>query len=1088
MSQTEGPGPNEDDEGQDESGSEPEPNDPRLGGSASDPDAGASQSGTGGPANADGRTGASGMPGPSGPPRRGGGPPRGPRRPGLRSGRSGGRLGPTIAVVVAVLAVITWLAQLWTEFLWFDSVGYRSVLTTRLGTQVGLFLIAGAITAVAVWASLTIAYRKRPIYAPSSPEQANLDRYRAALEPVRRLVFLGVPLALGAFSGAAAMAQWETVLLWLNRQPFGVKDAQFGLDVGFYIFTLPLLDTLVSFATLVLGLALLGALMTHYVYGGIQLQSPGERTTPAARIHLAVLFAAVIAVRGVAYWLERYSLTTADHQRITGLTYTDVNAVLPTRGVLAIAAALCAVLFISTIWTRSWRIPIIGLVGLVVVALLVGGAYPALIQSLRVRPSEAALETPFIQKNIDATLQAYGMEETEFTPYDAETEATAGQLRSDADTIPGIRIVDPSVVSPTFRQLQGVRNYYQFPEALDVDRYQVEGESADTVIALRELRLEGIEGAQRNWVNDHTVYTHGFGAVAAFGNQRTATGEPIFYERNIPPVGDLGDYEPRIYFGEYSPDYSIVGAPEGSSKQELDRPDSDNDTGEIRNTYQGNGGVAIGSFAKQLAYAIKYRQAEIVLSENVNSESRMLDYREPRERVERVAPWLRLDGNPYPAVVDGRVKWIVDGYTTSSRYPYSQLKALEDATIDSVVSTASNVQSIGGGEVNYIRNSVKATVDAYDGEITLYAWDEEDPMLRAWSQAFDNTVEPLSEIDGELMEHLRYPEDLFKVQRDVMSSYHVQDADAFFTGQDFWEVSEDPSVEDAEVDQPPYYLSIAMPGQDEPTFSLTTNFIPRGEERQNLVGYMAVDADAGADKGTKREGYGQLRVLELPRSSTVNGPGQFQNEISSSNETSEAFTQTLSQFLNLNRQQGSKVTIGNLLTLPVGGGLLYVEPVYVQADGGSSYPLQRLVVVSFGEELAWSDTLDGALDELFGGDSGAAAADQGSGAEDPIDGPDPDDSEGGGSGDNADQTAEPSETEEPASGADAGDLEQAIADIEKAYADGQEALSNNDLAAYAEAQDRLDEAISRAVTAAPSGGSISLDSETGDVSSTTEEP
>ncbi|MGB3258870.1 MAG: UPF0182 family protein [Ornithinimicrobium sp.] len=1064
MSQTEGPGPNDDD-GQDDSG---------QGGnsSASGP--------TGGPSG-----GPAGMPGPTGAPRAGGPPPRGPGRGRRRS--SGGRLGPTIAVVVAVIALITWLAQLWTEFLWFDSVGYRSVLTTRLGTQVALFAIAGVVTGVVVWSSLTIAYRKRPIYAPSSPEQANLDRYRAALEPVRRLVFLGVPIALGAFSGAAAMAQWETVLLWVNRQPFGVTDEQFNMDVGFYIFTLPFYDVLVSFATLVLGLALLGALLTHYVYGGIQLQSPGDRTTHAARIHLVVLFAALLGVRAVAYWLERYSLTTSQHQRITGLNYTDVNAVLPTRGVLAIAAALVAVFFISTIWTKTWRLPIIGLAGLVVVALLVGGAYPALIQSLRVRPSEAQLEAPFIQKNIDATLEAYDLEDTEFTAYNASTEVSPGQLREDADTIPGIRIVDPSVVSPTYRQLQGVRSYYQFPEALDVDRYEVDGELVDTVIAVRELRLEGVEDAQRNWVNDHTRYTHGFGVVAAYGNQRTPTGEPIFYEQNIPPVGDLGEYEPRIYFGEYSPNYSIVGAPEGSPDQELDRPDSDSETGEIQNTYQGNGGVAIGSFPKQLAYAIKYRQAEILLSSNVNSESRMLDYREPRERVERVAPWLRLDGNPYPAVVDGKIKWIVDGYTTSARYPYSQLKALDDATADSLVNQAGNVQSIGGGQVNYIRNSVKATVDAYDGEITLYAWDEEDPMLQAWSSAFDNTVQPLSEIDGELMSHLRYPEDLFKVQRDVMSSYHVQSADAFFGGQDFWRVSEDPSVEATqEVDQPPYYLSIAMPGQDEPSFSLTTNFIPRGSDRQNLVGYMAVDADAGSEDGTLREGYGKLRVLELPRNSTVNGPGQFQNEIASSNETSEAFTQTLSQFLNLNRQQGSEVTIGNLLTLPVGGGLLYVEPVYVQASGGSSYPLQRLVVVSFGDDLAWSDTLDGALDELFAGDAGVDAPDSESAAEEPVE-PDSD-SETAAPGDGAEQTAEPTDPAEPAPSGDPADLEQAIADIEQAYADGQEALANNDLAAYAEAQDRLDEAIQRAVNASPEGGSISLDSETGDVSDTTEAP
>ncbi|MGI8949695.1 MAG: UPF0182 family membrane protein, partial [Ornithinimicrobium sp.] len=1019
----------------------------------------------------------SGLPGPSGGGSAGGVGggggrlPPGPPGPARRSG--GGRLGPTIGIVVLVLAVITWLAQLWTEFLWFESVGYRSVLTTRLGTQVALFLLAGVVTGVLVWSSLWLAHKHRPIYAPSSPEQANLDRYRAALEPVRRIVFIAVPVVLGGFAGAAAIAQWETVLLWFNRQPFEATDEQFGMNVGFYVFTLPFLNVLVSFATLTLGVAVVGALLTHYVYGGVQLQSPGDRTTPAARIHLALLFAALVAVRAVAYWLERYNLTTARHERITGMTYTDVNAVLPTRGVLAIVAVICAAFFISTIWTKTWRLPVIGLVGLVVIALLVGGAYPALIQSLRVNPSEAVLEQPFIQRNIDATLEAYDIDEAEFIEYaDAEDVVpTQGQLRDDAAAVPGIRLVDPSVVSPTFRQLQGVRSYYQFPEALDVDRYEVDGELVDTVIALREIRLSGVSDTQRNWVNDHTVYTHGFGAVAAYGNRRTPDGEPIFYERNIPPVGGLGDYEPRVYFGEYSPDYSIVGAPEDAPPQELDFPDSSNDTGETRNTYQGDGGVPIGSLPKQLAYALKYRQLEILLAEGVNSESRMLDYRNPRERVERVAPWLRLDGNPYPAVVDGRIQWIVDGYTTSSNYPYSRLQALETATSDTLVTTATNVRSIGGGEVNYIRNSVKATVDAYDGKIQLYAWDEQDPVLMAWSEAFDNTVKPMSDIDGELMGHLRYPEDLFKVQREVMQQYHVESAEAFFGGQDFWSVSEDPSVDgEAKPDQPPYYLSIAMPGQDDPTFSLTTNFIPAGEDRQNLVGYMAADADAGTKGGQPREGYGQLRVLELPRDSTVNGPGQFQNEIESSNQTSEAFTQTLSQFLTLNRSAGSDVQIGNLLTLPIAEGLLYVEPIYVRASGGSAYPLQRLVVVSFGDTLAWSDTLDGALDELFGGDSGADAPDEGTGSGNPDEPADPGTEPSAppsDPGDGAPTTAEP--------GAEGGDLSQAVADVQQAYEDGQAALRANDLAAYAEAQDRLQAAIQRLTTLAPEGGSVSVD-------------
>ena len=966
-----------------------------------------------------------------------------------------------------LLAAVGYGATLWTEFLWYDSVGFRGVLTTKLLTQVGLFVVAGGLAAAIIWSGLWLAWRHRPIYAPSTPEQAALDRYRSALDPMRKLVFALGPLVLGAFTGTAAAAQWQTVLLFLNRQDFGQVDPHFGHDVGFFVFSLPFWQMAISFATLVLGLTLIGALLTHYIYGGLQLQGgPGSsRTSTPARIHLAVLLGLLLVVRAAGYWIERYTLSMSQHARITGMTYTDVHAILPTRGILAAAALLCALFFVITIWTKAWRLPLISLAGLLVVALLLGGAYPSLMQSLRVRPSEAQLEAPYIQRAIDSTLSAYGLEELDKIPYQAETVAEPGQLRSDAATVPGIRIVDPTVVSPTFRQLQGVRNYYQFSDALDVDRYEIDGEVVDTVIAVRELNLAGLPDGQRNWVNDHTVYTHGFGVVAAYGNRRTPEGEPQFYERNIPPVGDLGEYEPRIYFGEASPVYSIVGGPEDGPDRELDYPASEAGTaGEVRNTYRGSGGVPIGDFARKTAYAIKYRQLEILLSDSLNPDSRILDHRSPRERVERVAPWLRLDGNPYPAVVGGRVQWIIDGYTVSNRYPYSQMEDLGEATADSL-QAASNVRSIGAGQVNYIRNSVKATVDAYDGSIKLYAWDEEDPLLKAWSQAFGNTVAPMSQIDGELMSHLRYPEDLFKIQREVLSRYHVDDASAFFGGQDFWAVSEDPGAAGENKPAiPPYYLSIAMPGQDEPSFSLTTPYIPTGS-RQNLTGYLAVDADAGSEAGARAEGYGKMRMLVLPRDQTVRGPGQFQNDINSSNAPSKAFSQTLSQFLNLNRQPPSQVKIGNLLTLPVGDGLLYVEPIYVQGEAGSSYPLQRLVVVAFGNDLAWSDTLDGALDELFGGDSGATAGDAG------------DDGGTPGAG-----------GEEEPTDPDAA-LARAIADIERAFADGETALAAGDWEAYGQAQERLQAAINRAVAASPEGGSISLpDGSTTDDAEQTQQP
>jgi uncharacterized membrane protein (UPF0182 family) len=417
-----------------------------------------------------------------------------------------------------------------------------------------------------------------------------------------------------------------------------------------------------------------------------------------------------------------------------------------------------------------------------------------------------------------------------------------------------------------------------------------------------------------------------------------------------------------------------------------------------------------------------------------------------------VAPWLTLDGNPYPAVVGGRIQWIIDGYTTTADYPYSRLTEIDSATSDSVTANSQAVRSIGSGRVNYIRNSVKATVDAFDGSVKLYAWDAQDPMLRAWSKAFGNTVRPMSEVSGDLMSHLRYPEDLFKVQRSMLTRYHVTDANSFYGGNDFWEVPEDPAQEERNVDQPPYYLTLKMPDQPAPTFSLTTTFKPLGD-RQVLSGFLGVDADAGSQTGQRRADYGTLRLLELPKDSQVRGPGQVQNDINSSNQTSAAFSLTLSQFLNNARQQGSRVTLGNLLTLPVGGGLLYVQPIYVSANSTSAYPLSRATVVAFGDKLAWSDTLDGALDGLFGGNSGASAGDSGTSTATPP-------TTGTGSG--------------PTAPADEAALAKALADIQAAYDAGQNALKAGDFAAYGTAQKQLADAIKRAVAAAPKGGTVTV--------------
>ncbi len=966
----------------------------------------------------------------------------------------------TLLVLLVIVGVVAALSQFWTEILWYASVGFSSVLWTRLGMQALLFLVAAVLVGALVASSLLVAYRTRPVYPPTTPQQEALDRYRELIEPLRRLALIAGPLLFGGFAGAAAASQWQTTLLFLNRQPFGREDATFGLDVGFFVFTLPVLTFVVSFLTMTLILGLIVAGLAHYVYGGLQVGGKGGfRTTRAARVHLSVLAAALVLVRAAGYWLDRYGLAVQDSTRITGLTYTDQYAVMPTKTILAVAAVICAVLFLATVWTSSWRLPVIGVAMLLVMSIAVGGIYPMAVQSLKVRPSESTLEAPFIQKNIDATRDAYGLTNITKTEYAAKTEAQPGQLRADAATVPGIRILDPMIVSPTFTQMQGLWQYYRFPDALDVDRYPIDGQLQDSVVAARELDLEGVP--QRNWVNDHTVYTHGYGLVTARGNKRTNDGEPEFFTRDIPPTGPLMPFEPRIYFGERSPQYSIVGAPEGATPRELDYQSAE---GEQRFTYVNGGGVPMDNIFKRAAYAVKYREIKIMLSEQVGNFSQMLDRRTPRERVEAVAPWLTLDGNVYPSVVDGRLQWIVDGYTTSSSYPYSKLQALETATSDAVTARTQSVRTAQTGRINYIRNSVKATVDAYDGSVNLYAWDDADPMLKAWSGAFGNTVRPITEISGDLMSHLRYPEDLFKVQRQLLTRYHITDAGSFYSGGEYWKVPVDPTQGDGTSDQPPYYLSIRMPDQKGPSFSLTTSFSPAGESRPYLTGFMAVDSDAGKQDGKRRPGYGTMRLLDLPGSTNIPGPNQVQNQINSNNAASTDFPVTLNNFLNIS-QSGSKVQRGNLLTLPVGGGLLYVQPIYVSGREGSGYPLLQAIVVSFGNKISWGKTLDSALDQLFGGNSGAEAGD----------------SDVAGSPDK-----KPTQPSAPANREQ--ELRGALTEVQKQYAAGQDALKKSDWAAYGKTQDALAKAIQRAMALQPEGGSVTTSPTTAPTAAPTTKP
>jgi uncharacterized membrane protein (UPF0182 family) len=967
----------------------------------------------------------------------------------------------SLVVAGALLLLLAIVAQFWTEVLWYESVDFVAVFRTQIVAKIVLGLIGGLVMAAVTWSSLHVAYRTRPIYAPS-PETQAMEHYRQLVEPMRRTATIAGPLALGLFAGLSAATQWETVLLWLNGTPFGTTDPEFGIDIGFFVFTLPWVNFVLGFLTMVLIVGTIAAAFTHYLYGGIVI-GHRMRSTQAARVHLSILLAALVLVRAVAFWVDRYNLATAQSTRMTGIQYTQAHAVIPTKAILAVAAIMCAILFMSTIWSRSWRLPIIGVASLVVIVIAVGGIYPALVQSLKVRPSEKSLEVPYIQRNINSTRAAYGFGDIKVESYNTKTVAAPGQLRGDAATIPGIRLIDPNIVSPTFKQLEASKGYYQFADVLDVDRYMIDGKLTDTVIAARELDITGIPDGQRNWLNDHTVYTHGYGVVAAKGNTRDDDGRPTFFESQIGQKGALGPYEPRIYFGESSPEYSVVGG----GKKEFDYPDPQG-TGQITNTYAGLGGVPLAGI-NRLAYALKYKEINFLLSDAVTADSKILDHRTPRERVQRVAPWLTLDGNAYPAVVDGRVLWILDGYTTSADYPYSEMTTLNDATQDAVTRTRQSVRAVQAGQVNYVRNSVKATVDAYDGTVTLYQWDEEDPVLRAWMKIFPGAVKPLSAIKGSLMAHLRYPEDLFKVQRELLRRYHDTDASTFFTGQNFWKVPDDPTQSTATESfvQPPYYLSLAMPGQDKPAFSLTTTFMPTGD-RNVLSGFVAVDGDAGTETGKRSPDYGTMRLLETT-GGTVNGPGQVYNEMRTSAVSSKdpELTLTLAQFITTTQQQGAAtVTFGNQLTLPVGGGLLYVQPIYVQAKSGGSYPRLSAVAVAFGDKIAWAGSLDDALNDLFGGESGAQAGDTGTTTPTTPTGQEPPPATGPTS---PTPSTSPSSAPPATTPGDEASLAQALKDAEAAYAEGEAALKAGDFAAYGKAQDKLKEALKRAVGASPQG-------------------
>lgn len=882
-----------------------------------------------------------------------------------------------VAIIAVLLFVGPMLVGFYTDWKWFGAIDYRGVFTTTLVARIVLFILFAVVAGGVVFAAGFVAWRGRPDSIDFSDLNSPVYQYRRSIEKTMGLFLKVIPILVGAVAGLLGQASWREFMLFLNGQDFGVKDPQFQRDLGFYAFQLPVWNIVVSAFSMLLMVCFLLALFSHYILGGIRIgnRAAGVRGSISrpARLQLAVTAGLWMLLQVVGYWLDRYQLLYNQHSLFTGGSYTDINAYLPAKIILMVIGVFVAVAIFAAVVIKDLRIPALAVVLMLLSSLIIGQAWPLMMERFSVTPNRQAKEAEYISRNIESTRYAYGLTDENVTYEEnwGAGDVSDSKVAADTSTISNLRLLDPDIIAPTFTQMQQLKNFYGFPETLAMDRYTIDGQVRDFVVAARELDPNELQDNQQNWLNRHTVYTHGNGFVAAQANTvdevardagSARGGFPIFTVSDLQTQqgkenegeGETQDAEkslgikvdqPRIYFGpviasaQDGRDYAIVGKT-GNDSVEYD-------TDSTTYTYDGKGGVNIGNFFDRTAYALKYQEMNLLLSDRVGSESKILYDRDPRERVEKVAPWLTTDSATYPAVIDGRIKWIVDGYTTLVSLPYSQRTSLTETTQDTQNPNGTN-QRLINEQVGYIRNSVKATVDAYDGTVDLYEFDTEDPVLKAWEGVFPNVVKPEAEISDELRNHFRYPEDMFKVQRNLLAKYHVSDPGVFFNNDAFWSVPEDPTAgESRGLNQPPYYVMASDPKTGKPSFQLITSY--RGLNRQFLSAHMAVSSDP--------ENYGKITVRVLPTDTQTQGPKQAQDAMMSSDQV--ARDRTL--------WEGSNdLTNGNLLALPVGDGeILYLEPIYSQRkDQESAFPKLLRVLVSYKGRVGYAPTIGEALDQV----------------------------------------------------------------------------------------------------------------------------
>jgi len=923
------------------------------------------------------------------------------------------RLG-TVVILAALLVIFSAnrIAVLLTDLWWFDERGFRNVFTTVLSTRIVLGVAFGLILAALIAVNLFLVRKLRPFTIPSSPQQAQIQRYRDLADPYLPWLIAAIALLFGFTSGAAVSAQWETFLLWQNATEVGVADPQFGADVGFYLFELPFWTLLQSWLFTSLVLTTLLTAGGHYLLGGIRPEAEGEKILPSVKAHLAVLVALALGVRAWGYWLDRYQLNFSQRGTVTGASYTDVNAELPALYLLIGVSVISIALVLFAIRRAGFLLPGAALALLVVASIILQGAYPAAIQRLRVDPQELAQEQEFISRNLEATRAAYGLDEVELRPFTIEDDLDEADVIENEVTIRNIRLWDPEVLETTYAELQALRPYYAF-NSVAIDRYEIDGELRQVMLSTRELSQ--LPEQADSWQNRHTFYTHGYGVVASQVNTANPQGQPVFISQNIPPTGQddvVPDEQPGLYYGESAiPAYSLVR----TDAPELDFEDPVTQEQELTQ-YAGEGGVDIQNYARRIAFALRFNDYNILLTNFLTDDSRIIFNRQINQRVQEVAPFLELDSQPYPVVRNGGVTWIVDAYTTSNAYPYSERQTL----------------SLGAGrnlEVNYARNSVKVAIDAYNGSMTLYRVEEDDPVLDAWEGAFPDLITPVEEAPEGLAAHFRYPQDLFNLQSDLYQSYHIPEAAAFYNRADEWDLPSDPAFaanqgagDLAAASQrrlDPYYLLMRLPGENTEEFVLIQPYLAR--ERPNMVAWLAGRSD-GAN-------LNELFAVRFPSDSEVLGPQQAQARIEQDDD--------ISAYITLRDREGSSVIRGNLQVLPIADSVMYVQPLFLENPQAQIPELARVVLV-LGGRTAFDQTLTGALAQLLNIDVPDELLEEEArpAAEDPVQGGDAEEPPG----------AEPDD--EPDDGDEVAVSEELLIEALEAFARAEEALRNGNLGIY----------------------------------------